>query len=109
MPYRCSKCNKDFLLKSRFRGHLRRKTTCTTQTSLDAFKKLIDLTSDKLELTDPLHVHQNANYFQNRIQDLELFYNNLTDAEKTEAKALYDESFIKKMIPRTQTGQLPGL
>jgi hypothetical protein len=110
MPYKCSKCGKEFLLKSRFRGHLRRKSSCTTQSSLDAFKKLLDVTADRLETTDPANM--NRQYFENRMNDLELFYKNLTETEQKEAKTLYEEGLkdlIHQGLLRTQTGQMPGL
>lgn len=100
MPYKCSKCGKEFLLKCRFRGHLRRKSPCTTQTSLDAFKKLVDVTAERLELTDPVHAQANRQYFENRINDLELFYKNLTEEEQKEAKILYEDGLKDLMLQR---------
>lgn len=85
MPYKCSKCGAEFQLKCRFRGHMRRQTPCITQTSLDAFKRLALIVLRKFEAG-----HEDAEYFENRLDDIRLFHNNLTDTEKEEAKQIYD-------------------
>ena len=85
MPYKCSKCGKEFVLKCRFRGHMRRQTPCVTQTSLDSFKRLACIVQRRYESGC-----SDANYFQNRLDDLNLYYNNLTDEEKPIAKSIFD-------------------
>ena len=92
MPYKCSNCDKEFLLKSRFRGHLRRKTKCTTQSSMDAFKKLVDVIEARVCSLPPGEVEkEQLLYFDNRLTDLVLFYHNLPDTDQSVAKVMYEE------------------
>ena len=84
MPYKCSKCGQEFQLKCRFRGHMRRRFSCVTQTSLDAFKRLASVTLRKFE-----DGYRSYEYFKNRIRDIDLFHNNLSDEEKAAADEIY--------------------
>ena len=85
MPYKCSKCGREFQLKCRFRGHMRKRMPCITQTSLDAFKRLATVVLRKFE--DGCRA---LDYFENRINDIHLFYNNLSDEEKAVANEIYN-------------------
>jgi len=92
MPYKCSKCDKEFLLKSRFRGHMRRKTPCTAQTSMDVFEKLIEVISTRAERCEGRSLSEDEMlYFENRLNDVTLFHGNLPEEDKVRAQNLYDE------------------
>jgi hypothetical protein len=86
MPYKCSKCGKEFQLKCRFRGHMRKRLPCVTQTSLDAFKRLATIVLRKFQ-----NGCRDLDYLENRVSDIHLFYNNLSDEEKNSANQIYNE------------------
>jgi hypothetical protein len=99
MPHKCSKCGKEFLLKSRFRGHLRRKTSCCTQTSMDAFQKLVEVTLAKIHSWQPGQVPLDMKpYFENRMNDLLLFHRNLPESDKERAQELYDDELKEALM-----------
>lgn len=64
---------------------MRKRLPCVTQTSLDAFKRLATVVLRKFQ--DGCRV---LNYFENRINDINLFYNNLSDEEKALADQIYN-------------------
>ena len=86
MPYKCSKCAKEFPLKRSFRNHMLRKTSCTTQTSLDAFLKAVDVMLGRR--------NEGREYLQNRLEELDLFFGNLSEAEQKEARQVYDQDVV---------------
>ena len=64
---------------------MRKRLPCVTQTSLDAFKRLATVVLRKFQ--DGCRA---LDYFENRINDINLFYNNLSDEEKALADQIYN-------------------
>jgi hypothetical protein len=64
---------------------MRRRTPCITQTSIDAFRRLATIVQRRHEAGC-----SDSEYFQNRLDDLNLYYTNLTEDEKPIAKEIFD-------------------
>lgn len=68
---------------------MRKRLPCVTQTSLDAFKRLATVVLRKFQ-----DGCRDLDYFENRIIDINLFYNNLSDQEKAAADEIYKVDLV---------------
>ena len=90
--FKFSKCGLEFG-RGKFRAHLLRKLPRNVQSSenfiITEYERLID----KFEETDLQNLRPDEKiYFKNRINDLQLFHNNLSEDEKKITEKFYEEN-----------------
>ena len=95
--FKCSKCGLEFG-RGKFRAHLLRKLPCNVQTSENFIITEYERLLDKFEDVDLQNLKPDEKiYFKNRINDLQLFHNNLTEDEKKNSEDFYNEN-LKEFV-----------
>ena len=95
--FKCSKCGLEFG-RSKFKTHLRRKLPCNVQSSINLIISEYERLIDKFEALDQDNLRPDEKiYFKNRINDLQLFHNNLSEDEKIISEDFYKEN-LKEFV-----------
>ena len=80
--FKCSKCEREFG-RGKFRAHLLRKLPCNVQSSENFIITEYEKVIDRFEQVDLQNLKPDEKiYLKNRINDLQLFHNNLSEDEK---------------------------
>ena len=95
--FKCSKCGLEFG-RGKFKAHLSRKLPCHIQSSLNFIISQYERLIDKFEGVDRDNLRPDEKiYFKNRINDLQLFHNNLSEDEKIISEDFYKEN-LKEFV-----------
>ena len=96
--FKCSKCGLEFG-RGKFKAHLLRKLPCHIQSSLNfiisSYERLLDKFENVVSGDEPQFQNLKPDeiiYFRNRINDLQLFHNNLSEDEKKISLEFYEEN-----------------
>ena len=95
--FKCSKFGLEFG-RGKFKAHLSRKLPYHIQSSLNFIISQYERLIDKFENVDRDNMRPDEKmYFKNRINDLQLFHNNLSDDEKKISEYFYKEN-LKEFV-----------
>ena len=99
----CSKCNNEFS-RDRFRRHLLRKNPCWKQTALEFIIAEYDRVIEKFEKITDKFTKDDIFYFENRLEHMLKFHDNLDELEKPESKKYFMEN-VKPFYDKLKGGR----
>ena len=102
--FKCTKCGVE-LPKDKFRKHLMRKTPCYVQSGIDFIIAEYDRMIEKFETLNKF-TKDDIYYFENRLDDMLKFHDNLDETEKDKSKKYFDE-FVKPYYDRMRSRSKP--